>query len=350
MLDKIRAFGFDAVESGGSTLARATDRLPLVRVDRSAEVRVVRDSFAGRIASDRASRVVMVGQNFEPVIVVRDEGDFGAAVAAERLGVPHVSVVVLAAGGMTTPELLAKPLAQLRAEVGLPPSPDFLNRFLTLAPVMPSFRDPTAPLPSPSLAIRPDILDTHQFPTNDAAADRLNAWLAQRPGLPLVYFTLGTIFHQESGDLFPRVLTGLKALNANIVVTVGHELDPAELGVSGENVLIERFIPQRALLPKAAVVVSHGGSGTVVSALACGVPLVLLPMGADQPWNADRCETLGVGRVLDPLVVSSGEVAAAVKDVLETRSYRTAARAMQAEAESLPTVEVAADAVEQLFT
>jgi UDP:flavonoid glycosyltransferase YjiC (YdhE family) len=113
-------------------------------------------------------------------------------------------------------------------------------------------------------------------------------------------------------------------------------------------VLVERFVPQRALLPRAAAVVSHAGSGTVVSALACGVPLVLLPMGADQPWNADRCEALGVGRVLDPLTVSPAEAAAAVDDVLTVPGYRMAAGVLQKEAASLPPAESAADALEEL--
>ena len=347
MIDTVRGLGFDALDSGGPTLAAAPVRRPLAKPDRIAEVRVIRESFAGRTARDRAPRIVAVGEAFEPDVVVRDEVDFGTALAAERLGVPHASVVVLAAGGLITPGLLDAPLSAVCADLGLPPNPELVNRFLTLAPVMPSFRDPTAPLPASSLAIRPDILDDHQR-LHDPAVERLAEWLAKRPGRPLVYFTLGTIFHQESGDLFPRILTGLEELEANIVVTVGRELDPAELGARSAQVHVERFIPHRAVLPRAAVAVSHAGSGTVVSALACGVPLVLLPLGADQPWNADRCQALGVGRVLDALLVSPIEAAAAVDEVLHAPNYRMAARALQREAESLPPAEVGADAVEQL--
>lgn len=129
--------------------------------------------------------------------------------------------------------------------------------------------------------------------------DRLESWLGERPGRPLAYFTHGTVFHQESGDLFSRVLGGLESLPANTVVTIGREIDPTDSGPRHEHVRVERFVPQRAILPRASVVVSHAGSGTVVSSLACGIPLVLLLMGADQPINADRCEALGVGRVLD---------------------------------------------------
>jgi UDP:flavonoid glycosyltransferase YjiC (YdhE family) len=339
MLDTLRAAGFDAVDSGGTTLSSASYRGPLVVADRAAEARVIRDGFAGRVARERAPRIVSVGEDFRPDVVVHDEVDFGAGVAAQRLGVPHASVTVLAAGGMITQALVDEPLDSLRAELGVAPGGD---DFLTIAPVMPSFRG--VPLPAGSLCIRPDVLEDRQVSEEPA----VDAWLADRAGRPLVYFTLGTVFHQESGDLFTRVLAGLEGLDANVVVTVGREVDPGELGERADNVLVERFVPQRALLPRASAVVSHAGSGTVVSALACGVPLVLLPMGADQPWNADRCEALGVGRVLDPLTVSPTEAAAAVDDVLTTPDYRSAAGALQREAESLPPAEAAADALEQL--
>lgn len=114
-----------------------------------------------------------------------------------------------------------------------------------------------------------------------------------------VYFTLGTVFHLESGDLFARVLAGLRELPVNLVVTVGRELDPNEFGPQPANVHLERYIPQSLLLPHCDLVVSHGGSGTLIGALSHGLPSVMLPMGADQPLNAARCEALGLGRSLD---------------------------------------------------
>ena len=69
---------------------------------------------------------------------------------------------------------------------------------------------------------------------------------------------------------------------------------------------IERYLPHSAVLPRCDVVVSHGGSGTVIGALAAGLPSVVLPMGADQPLNAARCEALGVGVALDAVRVTPG--------------------------------------------
>jgi UDP:flavonoid glycosyltransferase YjiC (YdhE family) len=112
-------------------------------------------------------------------------------------------------------------------------------------------------------------------------------------------------------------------------------------------VRVERFVPHAHLLPRCDVVVSHGGSASVVGALAHGVPLVVLPMGADQPHNADRCEALGVGRTLDPLRATPDEIAAAVQTVLGDGSYRANARRLHAECAALPP---ATDAVPLLET
>ena len=118
--------------------------------------------------------------------------------------------------------LVLEPLTALREIHGLPPDPDLemLHRNLVLSPFPPSFRDP-AVAPAPN---------THAFraidpePSADVAETE---WLAALPG-PVTYLTLGTIFNLESGDLFERVLAGLRELPGSIVVTVGRDLDPGE--------------------------------------------------------------------------------------------------------------------------
>jgi UDP:flavonoid glycosyltransferase YjiC (YdhE family) len=77
--------------------------------------------------------------------------------------------------------------------------------------------------------------------------------------------------------------------------------------------------------------------------LAFGVPLVLLPMGADQPQNADRCRALGVARVLDPVSATVPAIRAAVSDVLHHNSYHRSAQEMRQEIALLPTSTDAAE-------
>src|SRR5664279_5091958 len=162
MRSTVEAAGFVAIDSGGRTLAEPAARGPLMPVDRAHEERVIRDGFAGHTARERALRLVAVAADWRADVIIRDEVDFGAAVAAERLGIPHASIVVLAAGGLIRPDLVAEPLSALRAEHGLPADQQLamLHRNLTLVPVPPSYRTPGDPLPVTAHHIRPAVLES----------------------------------------------------------------------------------------------------------------------------------------------------------------------------------------------
>ena len=113
-------------------------------------------------------------------------------------------------------------------------------------------------------------------------------------------------------------------------------IDPAEFCPQPGHVRIERFIAQEAILPACSLVVSHGGSGSVLGALAHGLPSVLIPMGADQPLNAARCEQLGVGRALDPVAATPEDVRTAASLALDDPRYRLAAGRFRDEIAALP--------------
>ena len=61
--------------------------------------------------------------------------------------------------------------------------------------------------------------------------------------------TLGTVFNSGSGDLFERLLAGLSGLDADVVATIGHDLDPADFGPQPPHLRIERFVPQTETCP-----------------------------------------------------------------------------------------------------
>jgi UDP:flavonoid glycosyltransferase YjiC (YdhE family) len=306
------------------------ERRPLQRLDRAREEREFRDGFGGWIARERAGTTRAAAAEWRPDVIVCDEADFGSMIAAEALGIPHVPVVVLAAGTFGRPSGLARLLDETRALHGLPADPELamLDRHLVVSPVPPTFR----PAPSPTTQLMRPMPAPGPQPTEP----------------PTVYFTLGTIFNTESGDLFPRLLTGFTRLPIRLVVTVGAAVDPAELGPQPANVRVERYVPQAALLPACSAVVTHGGSGTVLGALAHGLPLVAVPMGADQPANADRCAELGLGRVLDAVDATAEEAAEALHAVLTEPSYATHAAALRREAASMPAPEDVVDRLEKL--
>lgn len=336
MLRAVAQAGFEVFDTGGRTTRDEALRGPLLAPDIAREERTVRDGYAGRIARQRAAALLELARSWRPDLLVHDEMDFGGPVAAERLALPYAAVLVIASGMLARPDLVAASLNVLRAEHGLPQDPAMamLGRHLVLSPFPASLRDPSCPLPDTALLFRP----------RPAAPPAPPVPLAR----PLIYVTLGTVFNAESGDLLSRIVAGLRDLPVEVVATVGPQLDPAELGPQPPHVRVERFIDQWALLPHCSLVVSHGGSGTVCGALAHGLPMLLLPMGADQPFNAQRCQALGVARVLDPVGQTSASIRDAAADLLARDGYRQAARQVAAEIAALPGPEQACALLSQL--
>ena len=101
-------------------------------------------------------------------------------------------------------------------------------------------------------------------------------WLDVLRGLPIVYITLGTVYNRNL-DVFRALLDGLRDEALNIVVTVGKQNDPAVFGPQPSNIHVHQYIPQELLLPRCAVVVTHGGAGSTLGALAFGLPLLIVP-------------------------------------------------------------------------
>jgi UDP:flavonoid glycosyltransferase YjiC (YdhE family) len=321
---RVRELGFEMFVTGPPGPEAPATRTPLLEVDLEREAQVLRDGFAGRIARERAAGVLKICDDWRPDVLVCGEVDFGAMVAAERAGLPFASILITATDAFVRPEIVAEPLDALRAEHRLPAESP--REPLVLSP----FPHRLRPLPANALAFRTAPV---QRPPTDAKT---------------IYFTLGTIFNLESGDLFERVLEGLREMPFDVVATVGRNVDPDELGPQPANVRIERYLPQSEVLPRCRAVVSHGGSGSVLGALAHGLPSVLLPMGADQPQNAARCAQLGVARVVDALRATPATVREAVADVLSDPSHRSAAERIADEIAALPGPEDVIGGIERL--
>jgi UDP:flavonoid glycosyltransferase YjiC (YdhE family) len=343
VLARLAERGFDVVSDGLPSDEPRTEITPLMAPDAEYEAQVLRNAFAGEYARRRAARMTEVCAAWAPDVVVAEESDFGSQVAAEAVGLPYATALCGAAGSFMRPEVVAEPVDALREAHGLAPDPalEAPARHLVISPFPPSFRDPAFPLPPTALSIRPAA-------PGPEPADATLAWLAARPRRPVVYFTLGTVFNMESGDLFARVLAALAGLDVNAIATVGREIDPGSLGRQPEHVRVERFVPQAALLAHCDATISHGGSGSTIGALAAGVPMVLLPMGADQPDNARRVVALGAGVALDVMRCTSADVGAAVEAVLGDAAHRAAAARIRDEIAALPGPEAAVAALERL--
>jgi len=286
--------------------------------------------FAGATAAMTADLLALSHDRW-PDVIVRDHHEFGGYVAAEALALPHATVEVGAFhGAYWRDERVAQQLDRQRAAHGLAPDPNLarLYHFLHLSFVPPRYQDPAAPLPPTAHAPRPVIFDR-------SGAETLPAWMADLPDWPTVYVTLGTLENRSPG-IFPAIIAGLWDEPLNVIVTVGRDQDPADLGPQSSNMHIERYIPQSLLLPHCDLVVSHAGFNSVLGALAHGLPQVVIPLSADQPAHARRCVMLGVGRVIQPDELSPVAVRLAVRAVLADPTYRKNATQRRDEMVALP--------------
>ncbi|MCX5087637.1 oleandomycin glycosyltransferase [Streptomyces sp. NBC_00365] len=163
----------------------------------------------------------------------------------------------------------------------------------------------------PSLGARPH---DPSFPT-----DRLQT--------PVLYASLGTVFNAHP-RLLRSFVTALAPLGGTVVVATG-QTDPAALGPLPANVLARRFVPQPEVLARAALFVTHGGMNSVNEAMHAGVPMLVVPQGADQPLVARRVVELGVGLSIRTEDAAPGPVNVMARRLLEEPGFRDAAATLQ---------------------
>jgi MGT family glycosyltransferase len=273
-------------------------------------------------------------ERLKPDVMLYDVSDFAAGLAAEATGLPAVSLNITQGIHM---QRYARPMAEaldeVRAEIGLDPDPE-LERLAA----MPSFSLIPQALEDPDTegidrTLRFRAVDPHE-PRPLPDWWRSDEW-------PLVYVTFGTVVPTigHYPKLYRDAIDALSVLPVRLLVTVGRDCDPAELGPVAPNVHVARWVAQADVLPHAAAIVSHGGSGTVTGSLAAGVPAVVVPFIADQFDNARRVEQLGAGLMLEAEDIV--RLPDAVRALLADRSYREAAGRVAAEMAALPTVDTA---------
>lgn len=301
--------------------------------------------------------LVEVGRSWQPDMIIREAAEYGAVIAAEHLGLPHATVSFAAALHTLSvfEQGAAGRLDPIRERWGLPPDPDltclYTHLYLGYSPPGFALQDVgeaggSGPLPTTTHLIRPQFYD-------NAGNESLPDWFAHLPPQPTVYVTLGTEVNNEP-EFYPRVLqtiiTGLRDLPINLIVTPGRDKDPADFGPQPANVHIERYIPQSLLLKHCDLMVMHGGSNSLLAALDVGLPLVIVPLIADQFFNAHVTQSIGLGQVVQLGELTATAIREAVEQVLHNPNYRRNAGRLQAEMHDLPDQHYAVELVEGVAT
>jgi hypothetical protein len=281
---------------------------------------------------------------WRPEIVLRDPSEFASAVAAERHAIPHARIAI----GLLTSERAALSIAEPALESRLPGITEGIWRSPYLSLFPPSLEDPRAD--------PPPVVHRFRDPADAAPAEPLPDWWAGDAG-PLIYVSFGSVTGglPIAGAVFGSVFEAAAGLAARLLLTVGTETDPETLGPAPPNVHVERWVPQAAVFGHATAVVCHGGAGTTLGALAAGLPVVVVPLFADQPENARRVAAVGAGIAVDPepehadapIRSSLDPVAlrAAIEDVVGDGAYTRAAQRLADELHALPPTDTAVTAL-----
>jgi len=219
----------------------------------------------------------------------------------------------------------------IRARHGLPAMrtsvTDFSGRVpLYLVPSTPAYDRSRRDLPASVRYVGPCEWDK-----SDTVA--LPHWLHELPpNRPVVYVTEGTM-HAKAPLVLRAALAGLAHEPVQVIATTGRRREPAalNLGPIPSNARVEQYVPHSDLLPRTDVVITTGGTGTVMAALSAGVPLLVIPTAWDQPENAWRVVEAGAGLRVKPSRCTPEVIRSAVDRLLNEPSFRQNARRLGAD-------------------
>jgi zeaxanthin glucosyltransferase len=134
-----------------------------------------------------------------------------------------------------------------------------------------------------------------------------------------------------------------------VVLSVGKNIDPGDLGPIAVNTIVVRSAPQIELLKRAALCLTHAGLNTTLEALAEGVPLVAIPIGYDQPGVAARITYHRVGEFVEIGNLTARQLSELIVKVTANPSYRDKARWFQKVLGETRGLDMAADIIDRAF-
>lgn len=284
------------------------------------QLETVVDFFAGARLDLAFEETLAAAEQFAPDFLIVDEYDYVGPLVAAAIGVPHATVAL----GSEVPAMILDPMVELaRAR--------YEERGLTMrSPV--GVLDPTPPsLQAPGWSEDPLTVPYHSVPYSRGV--EVDTTPREDGTRPRVLLTLGTVFNDRA--ILADIVSSVAELDVDVVATLGVQLD--EPPVLSSNVRYERFRPLAELLPGVQLVVTAGGSGSVLAATSRAIPMVILPQGANQFMNATLAEGAGIAVV----VPDATAVGQAVSRVLADPNIHAASRRVADEMSSRPGAEEA---------
>lgn len=294
------------------------DKLPGERPSPEAERDRVMRIWIAREIAEAVVRILAAGP-FDVALV--DASMLTAFAGCEAAGTPFIVVHHTLPGACWSGprraqfEAFVEPVNEVRRSLGLSAVAGFGELMASAAAhVVPTAATFDSPVPW-------DLPLQYVGPLQPVGADR------DLPELPprFVLVSFSTTW-QRQVDQLQRTIDGLAMLDRPVVVTTGPTVDPREVAVAANTVVVAE-LPHRRILDRVDVVVTHAGHGTALAALSAGVPLVCMPMGRDQHDVARRVVAIGAGVEIDPERVDQ-DLLGAVRRVIDDPAFADAAARM----------------------
>jgi UDP:flavonoid glycosyltransferase YjiC (YdhE family) len=327
----VESLGLASVAAGiddGELGAEARRRWPETTRQPPAKwaIRMFTDIAAPAMADDLVDLI----RAWPPDLIVREEGEYAAPIVAQRYGVRWIT------HGWGSPlppheqlERLPQLLAPLARRHGLEPPPDATQLYggAVLDPCPPSlYVEPPAVVPRP---VRP-------IP-HELAADGSEP--VEVPPGPLAYIGFGTVpRYRDQTELLAAAAQAVLSVGLGAVITTSDAAGAARLrALDPTRIRVTDWVSLPRLLPACSLVISHGGAGTALAALAHGIPQLLLPGGAPSQLRTSRaCAARGLARAIEPDAATLTAITEAVGDLMASSAYGDAAREVADEIASLP--------------
>ena len=280
----------------------------------------------------RCADLVELARAILPDVIVRDEMEVAAAVAAEALSIPCVTL------GFT--ELTARPAwdALVRPVLDEVRSCWALNgdqggagmgqsEYLNLVPR--AFRQRLDPVRG-ERPLRPVCRQKHGPPPPAA-------WLEQLPARPTVHVALGAA-EDSRVDPMATIAAWLSPLPISLICTAepDYDLDAVASIAERDNVHITNYVPLEQILSRCDAAISSGGFNAMMGALQFGLPVLAVPLRADHQQNASKAAGLGAGIRMTAGDLTREAVVSAVRDLLTESTYRVVAARLQEHIERMP--------------
>lgn len=137
----------------------------------------------------------------------------------------------------------------------------------------------------------------------------------------IVYVSMGTVLGKNK-DIYQTCIRAFQGEDVSVIMSLGKYIKQESLGSIPSNFYVYESVPQLEVLEKSSLFITHGGMNSVNEAIYFGVPMLVAPIGGDQPTIADRVEELGMGLRIKGNKISPDELKLLINTIIKEEKFR----------------------------